>query len=60
MVTSEDVKERAAELEFDLCGIAPATSHPELTAFRDWLERGYAGEMQTCIAPPTAALTFAP
>jgi epoxyqueuosine reductase len=46
MVTSEDVKERAAELEFDLCGIAPATSHPELTAFRHWLERGYAGEMQ--------------
>jgi epoxyqueuosine reductase len=45
MVTSEAVKRRAAELGFDLCGIAAAASHSELAAFREWLDRGYAGEM---------------
>jgi epoxyqueuosine reductase len=44
-VTSDDVKRRAAELGFDLCGIAPATAHRELAYLRDWLARGYAGEM---------------
>jgi epoxyqueuosine reductase len=40
-----DIKARARELGFDACGIAPATNHPELTFFREWLDRGYAGEM---------------
>ena len=45
MVTSAGIKARAKELGFDLCGIAPAGDHPELTFFREWLDRGYAGEM---------------
>jgi epoxyqueuosine reductase len=45
MLTSAAIKSRAQELGFDLCGIAPAAGHPELTFFRDWLARGYAGDM---------------
>jgi len=45
MLRSPDVKAKARELGFDLCGIAPVGDHPELTFFREWLDRGYAGEM---------------
>ena len=45
MLTSAAIKEQARELGFDACGIAPATDHPELTFFREWLDRGYAGDM---------------
>ena len=45
MLSSADVKQRAREIGFDACGIAPATDLPELTALATWLERGYAGEM---------------
>jgi epoxyqueuosine reductase len=45
-ITSEDVKREAAAAGFDLCGIAPAADHVELRFFREWLDRGYAGEMQ--------------
>jgi epoxyqueuosine reductase len=45
MLTSAAIKARALELGFDLCGIASAGSYPELTFFREWLDRGYAGEM---------------
>ena len=41
-----EIKHRAAELGFDLCGIARVADHRELARFRDWLDRGYAGEMQ--------------
>ena len=44
-VTSQEVKARAAELGFDLCGIAPAADFKELGFLREWLARGYAGEM---------------
>ena len=44
-LTSLDIKQKARELGFDLCGIAPAADLPELAFFRDWLARGYAGEM---------------
>ena len=40
-----ELKQRAAELGFDLCGIAPAAAHPELSFYDEWLARGYAGEM---------------
>ena len=40
------MKARAAELGFDLCGIAPVNPFRELGFFREWLDRGYAGEMQ--------------
>ncbi len=39
------MKRRASVEGFDLCGIASATHHPELTVLREWLDRGYAGEM---------------
>jgi epoxyqueuosine reductase len=45
-VTSDDIKGRAVELGFDLCGIAPAAAFKELAFLDDWLARGYAGEMQ--------------
>lgn len=44
-LTGERVKARARELGFDACGIAPAAAHPELSFFREWLDRGYAGDM---------------
>ena len=44
-VTSAEIKARAAELGFDLCGIAPASDFKELNFFPEWLARGYAGEM---------------
>ena len=45
MLTSDAVKTRARELGFDLCGVAPVGAFPELAALRDWLDRGYAGDM---------------
>jgi len=44
-VTAEDIKARALQLGFDLCGIAPVGAHRELGFLREWLDRGYAGEM---------------
>src|SRR5438477_9223704 len=44
-MTSSDIKSYARTLGFDACGIAPAAAHPELRFFREWLDRGYAGEM---------------
>ena len=45
MLTAAALKSHAYELGFNLCGIAPATALPELTHLREWLDRGYAGEM---------------
>jgi epoxyqueuosine reductase len=44
-LTASAIKERARALGFDACGIAPAADHPELRFYREWLDRGYAGEM---------------
>src|SRR5256885_4919328 len=44
-MTSADIKTKAHQLGFDACGIAPATAHPELRFYQQWLGRGYAGEM---------------
>ncbi len=44
-MTSSEIKAQARALGFDLCGIAPAADHDELQFYREWLERGYAGEM---------------
>ena len=44
-IDSAAVKGRARALGFDLCGIAPAAAHPELSYLRQWLDYGYAGEM---------------
>ena len=45
-LTSDTVKARARELGFDVCGVAPATAFRELRFLREWLDRGYAGQMQ--------------
>ncbi len=45
MLTAASVKTKALELGFDLCGVAPAGSFPELAFLREWLDRGYAGDM---------------
>jgi epoxyqueuosine reductase len=44
-VRTEEIKARAAELGFDLCGIAPVEPFKELGFLRTWLDRGYAGAM---------------
>ncbi len=44
-MTAARIKQKARELGFDLCGIAPAADHAELKFFREWLDRGYAGDM---------------
>jgi epoxyqueuosine reductase len=44
-MTSADVKRKAEELGFDLCGIAPVAAFAELASLEEWLSRGYAGEM---------------
>jgi epoxyqueuosine reductase len=46
LLTSDAVKQRAREVGFDLCGVAPAAPAPELAFLREWIARGYAGEMQ--------------
>ena len=46
MLSSAAIKQHAAELGFDLCGIAPAQDFPELKFLNEWLDRGYAGEME--------------
>ena len=45
MISSPAVKAKARELGFDLCGIAPVDGFPELAFLREWIDRGYAGEM---------------
>jgi len=45
ILSAHSIKEQAKELGFDLCGIAPVDSFPELSFLREWLDRGYAGDM---------------
>jgi len=45
VLTAEAIKHQAREIGFDLCGIAAAEPFPELSFLREWLDRGYAGEM---------------
>ena len=45
VLTSVAVKTQARVFGFDVCGIAPAESFPELSFLREWIARGYAGEM---------------
>src|SRR6195256_3741471 len=45
MLTSTAIKAKTPELGFDACGVAPAADLPELPFFREWLDRGYAGDM---------------
>ena len=45
MVDAASIKQKAASLGFDLCGIAPVDDFPELSFLQEWLSKGYAGEM---------------
>jgi len=40
------LKDRARDLGFDLVGVAPALTPVTLPKFEEWVEAGYAGEMQ--------------
>jgi epoxyqueuosine reductase len=53
MLTAEAVKDRARTIGFDVCGVAPAEAFPELGRIREWIGRGYAGDMG--YLPRTAA-----
>ena len=44
-LTADRIKEKARELGFSLCGVAPAEQFPELSFLREWLDRGYAADM---------------
>lgn len=44
MLESE-LKDRASQLGFERCGIAPATPADSFERLQEWLARGYAGEM---------------
>jgi len=44
-VDARAIKQKARELGFDRCGIAPAADLPELSFFDQWLARGYGGTM---------------
>ncbi|MDG2391002.1 MAG: tRNA epoxyqueuosine(34) reductase QueG [Planctomycetaceae bacterium] len=43
---TERVKQRATECGFDLVGIAPAVTPTGYSSFLEWIDAGYAGEMQ--------------
>ncbi len=42
---TEELKRKATELGFVLCGVTPAAAPRRLHAFHRWLEAGYAGQM---------------
>jgi len=43
---AETIKRAARDAGFDLCGIAPVSSNPELGYFPAWIEKGHGGEMR--------------
>jgi len=45
LLTTSGIKARARELGFDLCGVSPVETFPELLFFREWIDRGYAADM---------------
>lgn len=40
------ISEKAREVGFELCGVAPPSRFPELDRMTEWLDRGHAGEMR--------------
>ena len=42
---SDSIKKKAAELGFELAGVAPVRAFPETDFYAEWLARGYAGRM---------------
>ena len=50
------IKQRAKELGFDLCGIAPAIPSAFKAEYRAWLDSGYHGEMHYLARNPERRL----
>src|SRR5918995_6347670 len=44
-INASAIKREAAACGFDLCGITAPAAFAELRFLREWLDRGYAGEM---------------
>jgi epoxyqueuosine reductase len=44
-ISAAEVKAQAIQAGFDLCGIAGADSYEELGFLREWIDRGFHGEM---------------
>jgi epoxyqueuosine reductase len=55
-MNSAEVKRYAISLGFDLVGIAPIVESPESRFYSEWLDRGYAGEMQYLVRQKPARL----
>lgn len=45
MESTEELKEQALALGFDLVGVCPAQAPPHLGAYREWLSKGFHGTM---------------
>jgi len=43
---TKSIKEKAIELGFDLVAISPVTQFPENQFYKEWLSKGFAGEMR--------------
>jgi epoxyqueuosine reductase len=43
---SRSIKDKALEIGFDLVGISPVDSFPENQFYKEWLAKGFAGEMK--------------
>ena len=56
-MTGETVKRLARECGFELAGVAAADPTADFASYRDWVEKGFAGQMR--IISPTGERTFA-
>ena len=45
MLTASAIKSNAAEIGFDLCGVALAERHPRLVRLSQWIADGHSGDM---------------
>ncbi|MFQ5613055.1 MAG: epoxyqueuosine reductase, partial [Anaerolineae bacterium] len=52
MSLTQRLKEKAYDLGFDLIGVAPAELAPHADAYRRWLARGYAAQMEWLARDP--------
>jgi len=43
---TKSIKEKAVEIGFDLVGVSPVGSFPENQFYKEWLAKGFAGEMK--------------
>jgi Uncharacterized Fe-S protein len=43
---TKSIKDKASEIGFDLAGVSPAGSFPENQFYKEWLRRGFAGQMK--------------